>query len=169
MILREYFNNVQGSMRKKYAEQYFIFALLIYTLTCSSATAEFVPFVIPARPDANSPIAVTSYEPILASGDRLQADGGHFYRDFLSATEESIATGHFEAGRLRQSLSSACIHCSLLMIGSCQLSFSFDDLLDSMPHMKILHGLEFLLGSVAVYIERASYYCRKSVLASILA
>jgi len=67
-------------MRKKYAVQFFIFALLICTITCNSAAAEFVPFVIPARPDAKSPIAVTSYEPIMTGGDRLQADGGHFYR-----------------------------------------------------------------------------------------
>ena len=67
-------------MRKKYAEQFFVFALLICILACSRVAAEFVPFVIPARPDANSPIAVTSYEPILTDDDRLQAHGGHFYR-----------------------------------------------------------------------------------------
>ncbi len=79
-MLRGYFNNLQGSMRKKYAEQFFIFALLICTIACGRAAAEFVPFVIPARPDVNSPIAVTSYEPILTDGDRLLADSGHFYR-----------------------------------------------------------------------------------------
>ncbi|MBN2593834.1 MAG: carbohydrate binding domain-containing protein [Sedimentisphaerales bacterium] len=46
----------------------------------SRVDAEFVPFVIPAKPDANSPIAVTSYKPILTDSDRLIADGGHFYR-----------------------------------------------------------------------------------------
>ena len=80
MILRGYFNNVYGGIRKKCAGQIFVFALLTCTLACSRATAEFVPFVIPARPDANSPIAVTSYEPILINSDRLQAHGGHFYR-----------------------------------------------------------------------------------------
>jgi len=81
MILGRYFNNVHGSVRKKYSGQFLIFALLTCTLACySRAAAEFVPFVIPAKPDANSPIAVTSYEPILTGGDRLLADGGHFYR-----------------------------------------------------------------------------------------
>ena len=80
MILRGYFNNVHGKMREKYAEQIFILALLICPLAFSSGAAEFVPFVIPARPDANSPIAVTSYEPILTDSDRLLADSGHFYR-----------------------------------------------------------------------------------------
>ncbi len=80
MVLRGYFNSVHGNIRKKYAEQFFIFALLICIIACSKAAAEFVPFVIPARPDVNSPIAVTSYEPILTDGDRLLADSGHFYR-----------------------------------------------------------------------------------------
>ena len=80
MILRGYFNNVNGNIRKKYAEQFLIFALLICTFACSRAAADFVPFVIPARPNADSPIAVTSYEPILTDDDRLQADSGHFYR-----------------------------------------------------------------------------------------
>ena len=80
MILWGYFNNVHGNIRKKYAEQFLIFALLICTISCSRAVADFVPFVIPAKPDAGSLIAVTSYEPILTDGDRLLADGGHFYR-----------------------------------------------------------------------------------------
>jgi len=80
MILRRYFNNVHESTRKKYAMQFFIFVLLICTFACSEAAAEFVPFVIPAKSDANSPIAVTSYEPILTDSDRLLADSGHFYR-----------------------------------------------------------------------------------------
>ena len=81
MILRGYFSNVHGSMRKKYAVQFLNFALLIFTIACSSGVAaDFVPFVIPARSDANSPIAVTSYEPILIDSDRLLADGAHFYR-----------------------------------------------------------------------------------------
>ena len=80
MILRGYFNNVRLSIRTKCAERFLIFALLICTFPCCGAANNFVPFVIPARPDANSPIAVTSYEPILIDGDRLQADSGHFYR-----------------------------------------------------------------------------------------
>ena len=80
MILRGYFNDIHGSISKGCARQIFVFALLICTFSCSRAAAEFVPFVIPARPDANSPIAVTSYKPILIDSDRLLADSGHFYR-----------------------------------------------------------------------------------------
>jgi len=67
-------------MKSKYTGQFLIFVFLICTLTCSIVTAEFVPFVIPVKPDSNSLIAVTSYEPILIDSDRLIANGGHFYR-----------------------------------------------------------------------------------------
>jgi hypothetical protein len=79
-MLMGYFNNVHGKVRKKYAIQFLIFVLLICALACSGAVAEFVPFVIPARPDPNSLIAVTSYEPILTDSDRLLGDNGHFFR-----------------------------------------------------------------------------------------
>jgi len=69
MISRQTFNNVHT----------FIFALLIYVFPCSGAADDFVPFVIPARPDFNSPIAIASYEPIPVDSDRLQARDGHFY------------------------------------------------------------------------------------------
>ncbi|MHC4204953.1 MAG: carbohydrate binding domain-containing protein [Planctomycetota bacterium] len=38
-----------------------------------------MPFVIPAKPNLDSPITVTSYEPILIESDRLIANGGHFH------------------------------------------------------------------------------------------
>jgi len=80
MILRGYFNNVHRSIRTRWAVRFLIYAFSICTFACSGAMAEFVPFVIPARPDPNSPIAVTSYEPILTDSDRLLVDGSHFYR-----------------------------------------------------------------------------------------
>ena len=80
MIFRGYFNNVHGSIRKKFAEQFLIFGLLICTFAYSGAAADFVPFVIPAKPNLESLIAVTSFEPILIGSDRLLADRGHFYR-----------------------------------------------------------------------------------------
>jgi hypothetical protein len=47
----------------------------------SSAVAQdFVPFVIPARPNPDSLIAYPSSEPIKASSDRLITKGGHFLR-----------------------------------------------------------------------------------------
>jgi len=39
-----------------------------------------VPFVIPAKPNPNSLIAFTSFEPIKTDSNRLQALDGHFYR-----------------------------------------------------------------------------------------
>jgi hypothetical protein len=60
--------------------QFLIFALLFCVLMCSKAVAEFVPFVIPAKPNPDSPIALTSFEPILSDSGRLITDDGHFYR-----------------------------------------------------------------------------------------
>ena len=79
MMLREYFNYVHGNIRKKFTTQFLVYVLIICTVTCSRTVAEFVPFVIPAKPNLDSPIAVTSFEPILIDSDRLKADS-HFYR-----------------------------------------------------------------------------------------
>jgi hypothetical protein len=48
---------------------------------CSGTMAEdFVPFVIPAQPNPDSPIAYPSSQPIKTNSDHLVAKGGHFYR-----------------------------------------------------------------------------------------
>ena len=60
-------------------KQFLIFTLLICAFPCCGAADDFVPFVIPARPNVDSPIAATSYEPIQTNGDRLIAAEGHFY------------------------------------------------------------------------------------------
>jgi len=57
-----------------------VFAFLFCAITCGRAAGEFVPFVIPAKPNMESPIAATSFEPILTDSDRLQAHDSHFYR-----------------------------------------------------------------------------------------
>jgi hypothetical protein len=41
---------------------------------------EMAPFVIPAKPNPDSLIAVTSIEPVRTDSNRLQAQDGHFYR-----------------------------------------------------------------------------------------
>jgi hypothetical protein len=46
-----------------------------------SVAGDFVPFVIPAKPNPDSLIAVTSFEPIKTDSNRLQASDGHFYRN----------------------------------------------------------------------------------------
>jgi hypothetical protein len=81
MILRECRNDVCSSVRAKYAKPSLIFVFIACAVVCSGAAAEFVPFVIPAKPNAGSLIAVSSFEPIKIGSDRLQAEAGHFYRD----------------------------------------------------------------------------------------
>jgi hypothetical protein len=68
-------------IRKVYRQQFLIFALLVCTFPCIGAADDFVPFVIPAKPNPDSPIAVTSYEPIRTDSDLLIVNDGHFFRD----------------------------------------------------------------------------------------
>jgi len=49
------------------------------------------------------------------------------------------------------------------------MHFLFHDPFKSMSELKILHPLESLLWSVAIFVERAPYNCYKSVTASVLA
>ncbi len=81
MVSQECCDNVHRSFRATHAKQFLIFALVACALACSGVVAgDFVPFVIPAKPNARSSIAVTSYEPIKPKSDRLIARTGHFYR-----------------------------------------------------------------------------------------
>ncbi len=45
-----------------------------------TAANDFVPFVIPAKPNIESQIAITTYEPIGMDSERLVARSDHFYR-----------------------------------------------------------------------------------------
>jgi len=55
--------------------------ITIMLLACSSAAAQdFVPFVIPARPNPDSLIAYPSSQPIKTNSDHLVAHSGHFFR-----------------------------------------------------------------------------------------
>jgi len=81
MTFQEGCNNLHRGIRRKCTKRLLIFALLTCAFICSGAQAgDFVPFVIPARPNPKSLIAVTSLEPIETNGDRLQVKNGHFYR-----------------------------------------------------------------------------------------
>jgi len=54
--------------------------ITIMLLTCSSTAAQdFVPFVIPARPNPDSLIAYPSSQPIKTNSDHLVAHSGHFF------------------------------------------------------------------------------------------
>jgi Carbohydrate binding domain len=59
---------------------YLVFASILCLCVCSRAWADdFVPFVIPAKPNAASPIAAPAAEPIRPDSQRLAAHSGHFY------------------------------------------------------------------------------------------
>jgi len=81
MIYQEGYSKVSRSIRKKCTRQILFFTFIACAFVCRMSVAEdFVPFVIPAKPNVGSLIAVTSFEPIKTDSDRLQADNGHFYR-----------------------------------------------------------------------------------------
>ncbi len=82
MIYQEGYSKVSRSIRKKCTRQILFFAFIACAFVCiMSAAEDFVPFVIPAKPNADSLIAVTSFEPIKTDSSRLQAADGHFYRN----------------------------------------------------------------------------------------
>ncbi len=81
MIYQERYSKVSRGIRKKCTRQILFFAFIACAFICRMSAAEdFVPFVIPAKPNADSLIAATSFEPIKTDSDRLQATNGHFYR-----------------------------------------------------------------------------------------
>ena len=81
MAAHECHYRVPGGFRAKYAGRQLIVMLAICVLASTAVKAQdLVPFVIPAKPNLKSPIAVTSFEPIRADADRLRADDGHFSR-----------------------------------------------------------------------------------------
>ena len=64
----------------KFGIQYSIF-IIITLFICSSAVAQdFVPFVIPARPNPDSLIAYPASQPIKTDSERLVVHSGHFFR-----------------------------------------------------------------------------------------
>ncbi|MHC4807077.1 MAG: carbohydrate binding domain-containing protein, partial [Planctomycetota bacterium] len=73
-------HNARGNLSSGRIKQLLTFALVACVFACSGAAQDFVPFVIPAKPDANSPMAVTSFRPIGTDSDRLVVQSGHFYR-----------------------------------------------------------------------------------------
>ena len=80
MRYQEHYSIPLSSMRAKRTRQFlipvFITCILVYRV---SIAGEMVPFVIPAKPNPDSLIAFTSFEPINTDSNRLQARSGHFY------------------------------------------------------------------------------------------
>ncbi len=89
-------NNARGNLSSRPTTQFLTFAFVTCVFACSGAAQDFVPFVIPAEPDANSPMAVTSFEPIETDSARLVARSGHFYRG------DRPGSAGFDQARLRR-------------------------------------------------------------------
>jgi len=66
-------------MKKKFGIQYYMFTIVTFLACCIASAQDFVPFVIPARPNPGSLIAYPSSQPIKTSPDRIIVKGGHFY------------------------------------------------------------------------------------------
>ena len=81
MIADQCHDRVFDRSRAKCNCQFLSLLFVLCVLICPRASAEdLIPFVIPAKPNLKSPIAVSSFEPIGVDNDRLQASGGHFSR-----------------------------------------------------------------------------------------
>jgi hypothetical protein len=64
----------------KFGIQYSIFTIITFLTCCSVSAQDFVPFVIPARPNPDSLIAYPASQPIKTDSDRLVVHSGHFFR-----------------------------------------------------------------------------------------
>ncbi len=81
MRYQEHYNRIRSNTRTQHTRQFLIPVFITCALVCRiSMAGDMVPFVIPAKPNPNSLIAVTSFESITADSSRLQAQDGHFYR-----------------------------------------------------------------------------------------
>ncbi|MHC4888922.1 MAG: hypothetical protein ACYTEO_05600, partial [Planctomycetota bacterium] len=60
--------------------RYSIFVTMGFFVCSGAAAEDFVPFVIPARPNPDSLIVYPSSPPIKTDSDRLVASESHFYR-----------------------------------------------------------------------------------------
>ncbi len=81
MIARQCHNNASNGSGARLARQPLVPSFAVWVFVSATVTAQnFVPFVIPAKPNPKSVIAVSSFEPVGVDGDRLAATGGHFYR-----------------------------------------------------------------------------------------
>src|SRR5210317_1103528 len=81
MRYREHYSIPLSSMRAKRTRQFLIALFITCILVCRiSMAGEMVPFVIPAKPNPDSLIAITSFEPIRTDSKYIDAIAGHFYR-----------------------------------------------------------------------------------------
>ena len=81
MKYREHYSSTRSNIRTKRTRQLLIPTLITCALVCGvSMAGDMVPFVIPAKPNPDSLIADTSFEPITADSRRLQARDGHFFQ-----------------------------------------------------------------------------------------
>ena len=82
MRYREHYSRSRSNTRTKHTREFLIPVFMTCVLICRMSMAgEMVPFVIPAKPNPDSLIAFTSFEPISTDSNRLLARDGHFYRN----------------------------------------------------------------------------------------
>jgi len=77
--------DMSAKSKAKNGKSYFLpyaicLSALMSLFICKQMVAgDFVPFVIPAKPNSESPIAITSYEPMGTDSERLVVQSNHFY------------------------------------------------------------------------------------------
>ena len=81
MRYQEHYSRIRSNIRTNRTKHFLVPVFIICVLVCGvSMSGDMVPFVIPAKPNPDSLIAVASIEPIKTDSNRLLAQDGHFYR-----------------------------------------------------------------------------------------
>ncbi len=81
MRYQKRYGRIHNNTARKRTREFLIAVFITCVLVCRvSMAGDMVPFVIPAKPNPDSLIAVTSFEPVRTDSNRLQAQDGHFYR-----------------------------------------------------------------------------------------
>ena len=76
MILRR----LRESTNRQWSKHFIIPVFILIVSFCGRVAGDFVPFVIPAKPNPGSPIAAPSGEPFGRDSERLVVRSGHFSR-----------------------------------------------------------------------------------------
>lgn len=82
MASRQCHHSVPEQFRVELGKRLLILLFAASVLVSAPVDAQdMVPFVIPAKPNLESLIAISSFEPIDVRDDRIRAEDGHFYRE----------------------------------------------------------------------------------------
>ena len=80
LSVRKYYFAGDGLKAVNLRQPLFLSFALFFLTSAAAMAQDFVPFVIPARPNLESPIAISTFEPIGTDDESLRAIDGHFYR-----------------------------------------------------------------------------------------